>query len=262
MTKMECFMFGHTLSQSRDRNTFLLHDHDSYELFWFLDGDVDYIVEDNVFSLKPYEMIIIPPHVMHRAVQKSPSRYERVILRVAQEFFDRYQCPQYLKTLCRANPKIDADQIFSSGLSQLLERLKQYTHHFTDYTSPVLLAVMLELLHILSGIDDDTPQKEPDNNIQRIILYINQHYMEKFSLDQLAETVFLSKSHMCRSFKKATGYTVISYLNHVRINRVKELHKNGMTFSEASNKAGFGSYVHFYKAFQKETGSPPRSVLN
>lgn len=258
---MNLFNLGHAVSRSPNRNAFFLHDHESYEIFWFLDGDVNYIVEGNISVLKPYEMVIIPPHVMHRTVQKSSSRYERVILDITEEFFERYQCPQYKKALRRANPKIDADQIFSSGLSQLLERLKKYTHQFTDYPDSIMLAMALEILHILSEIDDVKPPEEAENTIQKIILYINQHYMEKFSLDDLAESVYLSKEHMCRSFKKATGYTVISYLNHIRINCVKELHKGGMTFSEASMKAGFGSYVHFYKAFCKENGIPPRELL-
>lgn len=258
---MEDFSFCHTLTKPSDRSSLFLHDHESFELFWFLDGDVDYIVEGNVYPLKPYEMIIIPPRVLHRAVQKSPVRYERMILNINQNFFDRYHCSQYKKALYRTNPKIDADQVFASGLSQLLERIKKYTKNFSESSLPVLLAVALEALHILNGIDDNSTEEGSENNIQKIILYINQHFTEKFSLDHLAETIYLSKGHMCRSFKKATGYTLSSYMNHVRINHVKELYQNGMSLSEASMKSGFGSYVHFYKAFCKENGVAPREGL-
>jgi len=258
---MNQFTYNYGLSKPLDRVALMMHTHDTYEVFWFLDGDIDYIIEGQIFPLKPFEMIMIPPHIMHRAVQKSPVRYERLIFNIETEFFDRFHCPEYQDALYRSNPKIDADLVFSSGLSDVLERLRLYTKNFSERSDALYASTLLETLHLLSKIDN-TGEVVKENNIQKIIRYLNEHMTEKLSLDTLADSVYLSKEHLCRSFKKATGYTVVSYLNHIRINHVIELHKKGMTLSEASAQVGFGSYNHFYKIYYKENGCSPRKRLD
>lgn len=254
---MNHLYYAYGLSKPLDRVTLKMHTHDTFEVFWFLNGDIDYIIEGQVFPLKPFEIIMIPPHVMHRAVQKSPSRYERLIINIGTEFFDQFDCPEYRKVMYRYNPKIDADLVFSSGLSGVLERLRSYTKNFSQNTDALYTSATLEILHLLSGIDNENEVTE-ENTIQAVIRYLNEHMPQKPCLDTLAEQVYLSKEHLCRIFKKATGYTIISYLNHIRINRALEFHKQGMTLSEACIQVGFGSYNHFYKAYYKEYGCSPR----
>lgn len=47
-----------------------LHNHDGYELFLFLDGCVTFFSEHGGFSLEPGSLLLIPPHMFHRAEQK------------------------------------------------------------------------------------------------------------------------------------------------------------------------------------------------
>ena len=53
---------------------FQLHNHDSYEIYMFLEGDAKYIVEGNTYSLEPCDMIIIRKHEMHRVFHNSSTK--------------------------------------------------------------------------------------------------------------------------------------------------------------------------------------------
>ena len=81
-------------------------------------------------------------------------------------------------------------------------------------------------------------------------------------MDELEKEFFISKYHLCREFKKATGHTVVRYINNKRLSKVKELYKNGMSINKACVESGFSSYSSFYKAYLKEYKTIPKEGLN
>ena len=56
------------------------HNHDFYEVYFFLDGSVTYYIEDQVYELEPGQLLVIPPGRMHWPVIFDSSAYERMVL--------------------------------------------------------------------------------------------------------------------------------------------------------------------------------------
>lgn len=85
------------------------------------------------------------------------------------------------------------------------------------------------------------------------------NYPDKnLDLEELAEQCGVSKSHLCRVFKKATGQTTSQYLNHVRIDRAcKMLAETSVSIEEIALTAGFSNPSYFFRVFKKETGKLP-----
>ena len=103
----------------------------------------------------------------------------------------------------------------------------------------------------------------PDT-VTRIIWYLNQHLKENITLDQLSERFFISKHHLNKVFRKATGTTVFDYLLHKRITAAQQLLITGYSAQEAASQAGFGDYSSFYRAYTRINGHSPlrdRGVL-
>ena len=92
---------------------------------------------------------------------------------------------------------------------------------------------------------------------ENIINYLNEHFNEPITLDSLAERFFLSKNHLNRSFRKATGTTVRDYLIGKRVTYVQQLLINGIPATQAASLAGFGDYTSFYHAYVKRFGHSP-----
>ena len=81
---------------------------------------------------------------------------------------------------------------------------------------------------------------------------------QDLDLEKLAEACSVSKSHLCRVFKKLTGQTVSNYLNSVRIARACELlSETGFSIEEVALRSGFNNPSYFFRVFKKQTGKLP-----
>ena len=88
--------------------------------------------------------------------------------------------------------------------------------------------------------------------------YIEAHSAEKFSLQAVADALFVNGSYLLRVFKAHTGHTLLWYHNHVRCERAKVLLLDGgKSISQAGEEAGFVSSAHFSHVFKKMTGLTP-----
>jgi len=88
-------------------------------------------------------------------------------------------------------------------------------------------------------------------------LYIDKHFPDKLSLDQIAAEAHVSKFHFIRLFKKYYGVTPNRYLQEVRIENAKKLLKKGRTIDNVCSAVGFTSKTTFIGLFKKMTGNTP-----
>lgn len=96
----------------------------------------------------------------------------------------------------------------------------------------------------------------------RVERFISEHLSEPFSLDALARTARMSRSHFCRRFKAETGFKPREYFNRCRILRAQEmLATGGFNLTEVAYKLGFSELGHFTRVFRKVLHAPPRSFL-
>ena len=87
--------------------------------------------------------------------------------------------------------------------------------------------------------------------------YINNNFDRELNLNLLSRTRFTSKFHLLRLFKKYYGQTPKQYLTDKRIEKSKELLKNGRSVSETCFAVGFESQSSFCTLFKKRVGLTP-----
>ncbi|MBQ8109153.1 MAG: helix-turn-helix transcriptional regulator [Clostridia bacterium] len=88
--------------------------------------------------------------------------------------------------------------------------------------------------------------------------YVEAHSAEKFSLQAVADALFVNGSYLLRIFKANTGHTLLWYHNHVRCEKAKALLlSSDKSVSEAGEEAGFVSSAHFSHVFKKMNGMTP-----
>ena len=83
--------------------------------------------------------------------------------------------------------------------------------------------------HCLAGYEFKSPNKK--YVVQQIMKYMENHYKEKISLDQIAENMYLSPFYISKLFKSETGDTPINYLISLRMEKAKELLDQNSTLS-------------------------------
>lgn len=88
--------------------------------------------------------------------------------------------------------------------------------------------------------------------------YINQHYQEDISLENVADYVFLNKIYFCRFFKQTTGENFNDYLTLTRMNKAMEALKDpSIKIYEICELVGYKTPRYFYKLFKNHTGCTP-----
>ncbi len=93
-----------------------------------------------------------------------------------------------------------------------------------------------------------------NNNIKEITEYINCHYAENLSIEELSKKVMLSKYYFIRTFKEETGYTPHEYIVKTRINKAKIMLKStDMSIKEIAFSCGFSTESSFSNCFRKNT---------
>ena len=91
--------------------------------------------------------------------------------------------------------------------------------------------------------------------------YIEANYDKDLNLDLLSEALFTSKFHLQRLFKKHYGLSPKQYLINKRIEKAKELLKDGASVTETCFAVGFESLGSFSSLFKTRTGRSPKQFV-
>lgn len=271
-TSASKFYHGKGITVSRGENSpknflFRLHNHDSYEIYMFISGDAVYNIEGRVYKLNPYDMLFVRPDEMHRVYHNTEDNiYKRMIINIDDSFFENHSITEFKKTLIERSMskdrKIQGSTVIESGIRDICDKISGIIDSQGEAMSPVIDALMVELLYTMCNVDFYDRGKPVDSKVQNAINYINEHFTEEISLDEISRNTFISKHHLCRIFKQVTGYTVGEYVNHKRLIQISFLCKNkGMSIKEACDLSGFSNYSGFYRAYKKENGVSPREGI-
>lgn len=93
--------------------------------------------------------------------------------------------------------------------------------------------------------------------IRKIKKYLEMHYADNITLQDVADEICLDKSYLGRLFKEECQMTVMGCLRDVRLAKAKELLLRGMSSGEVAEKTGFGDAAYFAKSFKQATGISP-----
>ena len=100
-------------------------------------------------------------------------------------------------------------------------------------------------------------------NIKAIIDYINENYMNNITIDELAETVNLSKHYFMRFFKRYMGMTCIEYINDYRLNIASNLLlTTRVQITEVAASIGITNLSYFNRIFKKKFHMTPKEYRN
>ena len=94
--------------------------------------------------------------------------------------------------------------------------------------------------------------------LEKMLNYLNMHFTEVISLQDLADQVHLSREVCCRLFKKMTGKTITGYLEEYRVNKCFSLVQSGQySMTQITEMVGFSNPSRFASAFRKRFGCNP-----
>lgn len=117
-----------------------------------------------------------------------------------------------------------------------------------------------ESLALSSGSNSPDAKLQSDNDdivILRAKAYIQEHFAEDLTREDVADAVFLSSAYFSRFFKQKTGLNFIDYLTNVRMQKAAELLNTHMKIGDIAKKVGYQSRNRFFINFRQYSGYNP-----
>lgn len=133
--------------------------------------------------------------------------------------------------------------------------------HRTLERSRDALARQEALAALLAALD--TPGSEPPDrascspSVARAKSFIDDHFAANFTLEKLAAECGLSRFHLLRIFKDATGLTPVAYRTQRRIEEARALLRARRPIADIALEVGFADQSHLTRHFQRLVGASP-----
>ena len=262
----ESYHYFHLRDTAGQERSFHFHDFDKIVLL--LAGKVDYTVENTVYPLQPWSILLVRHHAIHRALIDVSAPYERIILYLDPGFFERIFPSAGLMDCFRTADRTgrclllpDAGQREELGsLIVSFEKALTDGRPGSDTMRDTLIAQLLITVNRISAADCPSVDRAIDEKIVRTLSYINENLASDLSIDTLADRVFLSRYHFMRLFKEQTGTTVHQYVRQKRLLYAARLIREGVPAGRAAGDAGFNDYSVFHRAFRSSFGISPTDL--
>ncbi|WP_028609417.1 helix-turn-helix domain-containing protein [Paenibacillus harenae] len=128
-----------------------------------------------------------------------------------------------------------------------------------SYSLDELESGFLRLASRICGQVERNHQKEEQSQMDRIVAYIDKHFMDHtLSLETIAFEFSISPSHVSRTFKEKMGLNFIQYIWQKRLDEViRQLTSTNDPLKEIINRVGYLDTPNFIRKFKKETGHTP-----
>ena len=269
-------MHGTTFEIFRYKDAYLkevaLHHHDFYEVYFFLSGNVQYNIESRSYLLTPGDVLLISPMELHQPMFGSEHReYERIVLWIDKRFLEGFNIQGQDLTACFDTTVpghtnlLRPEGVARQYLTFLLENLMAEVASEDPYSEMAALSLLAQVLVSLNRLAKQSAGEEnksgPDATVYSVLGYINEHYSDNLTLDDLANKFFIRKYHLSREFQRLVGTSVHRYMVQKRLVMAKQMLSEGKPSSEVYQQCGFGDYSNFYRAFKSEYQISPKEYV-
>jgi YesN/AraC family two-component response regulator len=99
--------------------------------------------------------------------------------------------------------------------------------------------------------------------VKNALAFIEANYAERLKLADVADNVYVSQWHLSKLLNKYTGQNFSEILNHVRMEKAKELLGNpSLRIGDIAEMVGFLDMAHFSRVFKKQAGISANEYRN
>ncbi|WP_281886290.1 AraC family transcriptional regulator [Paenibacillus sp. YYML68] len=246
----------------------VFHFHQAMELLYVHEGYGTAIVGHRVFDFQPGTLLLFQPFQLHRLLVSDT--FVRTVF-----MFDPLAVEPYLQPFPRTRQCFDtlwkqeleqqafAQPAISRELEETLDRLMNRVRSISyDKQSEEYALALISCINTLSAyefnLDRKRSHKRLPHHVEATILWLEDHYREKLTLDKLAAELHLSTYYLSHSFTQTTGSSITEYIMGRRMKEAcRMLENTSMTVSTIALDIGFSNPSYFCRVFKEHTGTTP-----
>ena len=248
-------------------------------IYYIMEGHAQVLLPNRRLDLRAGRMYLIPPYTTHHYICDGHFVHYYVHFyeqkEVSQQgIFDEWDMPNeieeqdgdlaIMKHLCQLMPHLQlpaSDPETYDNHARLMENLKveacRQLHERMEVQGilQILLSRFLRHAHQRMQLCD--------RRIQQALTYIHQHLGNKIELDTLATETCVSKDHLIRLFKQATGETPANYITRRKMEQAELLlTTTSIPVKNIATEIGFDDTSYFIRVFRKHSCMTPQEYRN
>ncbi|MBE6890140.1 MAG: AraC family transcriptional regulator [Ruminococcaceae bacterium] len=256
----------HAIDNSPDDKDFTMHIHEQCEIYFFVSGNVEYLVEGSKYPLSEDTLMIMSPAEAHKPKIVGSDKYERYAINFPTSFVSFIDPEGRLTKVFTERPLGHGNMLSCSDIdTELVKKLfSEMCSAQDDYDNQLVIKTHLPMLLDMISRAYSTKGKlasKPQTVAENIIVYVNKHLFENISVPLLAKHFFISTSQFSRIFKQATGAAPWDYITKKRLTAAKDMLRSGHSAQSVSESCGFRDYSVFYRAYTKHFGCAPKQNI-
>lgn len=238
------------------------HYHDEIEILYVYDGALQITVNGTRSVVKKGSMILLSPRIPHSTnFPEGGGKYHLLQFRLENYLGENINVGKYFNRFIQS-ASVPFSIFESSAMSEVIERIfEEYTAKKTEYVMVIkgLIYNVVALLIRESVLPaSNITYTESIMKVLPSISYIEEHFNEKITLEEIASVQRFAPSYFCRLFKKASGTGFVDYLNFIRICKSERmLSHSDKSVLEISYELGFSSLSYFNRLFKKYKNCTP-----
>ena len=248
---------------------FECHFHPETEVTLIEEGEMYYQANDKVFLLRAGDGIFVNSNVMHAGWLTGGSDCQYYPMNFATVMVSGHENSRiqqvYVEPLLRDNlipfaaffAKNEEDRPFLELMREQHKLLAEREEGYELLLKANLCRFWL-LLYRRAKVEEAPCPDRGAIAVKTAIRYMEEHYAERLTLEQMAQACSFSRSEFCRIFKRFTGRTPFSYLQHLRVRRSLSLLQDpALSVTEVAERTGFTGASYYAEIFRRYMNASP-----
>lgn len=232
------------------------HTHSHTELFYIVGGKGQFLIEDRLYPVNPNNLVIINPNVTHTEVSLNALPLEYIVLGI-----DGVS----LATSEHSNGQFcildHFESVEISGcLRNILREMEQKSPGYEDVCQAYMEILVIRLMRNTDlAVPSEPRTLSANRQCAAVRRYIDLHFKEPLTLEQLAEEAHINKYYLSHTFKREYGESPINYMISRRIEESKYLlAETDLSMSQIAQLLGFSSLSYFSQVFRRTQSISPK----
>lgn len=245
------------------------HWHSFYEISCVLDGQATCVVNGNPYSLQKGDLAIFNRDEIH-GWQMMNGDIQLLVVTFLPSLLSQDNTPDNLQVFHTDQPGF-RNILFRTEpmVSEITACLHSIRFEWENDQTGRSLMIRAEMLRLLIMLERSFLAPQPDRKqmkyqrdlekIRQALVLIDEHYMEHLTLEQVANSVYLSKNYFSTLFHRIIKERFQDYLIARRLSAARQLLMNtNLSVAEIASACGFQNTSNFYKQYAKYYGERPR----
>ena len=232
------------------------HTHNHLELFYIVGGKGQFLIQDQLYPVNANNLVVINPNVSHTEVSLNAQPLEYIVLGI--EGIE-------LQTSDTSNGQFSIlDHFESVEISGCLRNILRETElkntGYEDVCQAYMEILIIRLMrNIVLAIPSEPQAISTNRQCAAVRRYIDMHFKEALTLEQLAEECHMNKFYLSHAFKREYGVSPINYMISRRIEESKYLlAETDLSLSQIAQLLGFSSLSYFSQVFHRTQAISPK----